>query len=110
MVSAVRRLGEVPTLAERVELLEHHLAEALARISALEDQRGATAEEDGSAPQPLPANWRPIKQAAAIVGYSEPGLRKAIRRHVDGGRRWWRYLGGRLLIDIDRCPRRAIRT
>jgi hypothetical protein len=49
MVSAARRLGEVPTLAERLATLEHQLAEALARIAALEDRRQDTpTDEDGA--------------------------------------------------------------
>jgi hypothetical protein len=105
------RIGTVPTTAERVELLERLLAEALARIEVLEDQlvHQAHEDEDGPAPAVLPPNWKPLKQAAPIVGYSEPGLRKAMRRHTDGPR-WWRYVGARLLIDVDRCPRRPVRT
>jgi hypothetical protein len=104
------QLGTVPTTAERVELLEQQLADALARIAALESARDVDDQVDGSAPTALPSPpWFPIKKAAALVGYSEPGLRKAIRRHA-GGAKWWRYSGARLFVDIDRCPRRPVRT
>jgi hypothetical protein len=83
--------------------------EVLARIAALEARADADDSLDGPAPQPLPPNWVPIKAAAPLVGFSESGLRKAKDHHTDGPR-WWRYFGGRLFIDLDRCPRRPVRT
>jgi hypothetical protein len=116
MVSTAPLLGTVPTLVERLAALEHLAAEqaericALAeRVAVLESARDVNDAIDGPAPPPaLAPSWKPIKQAASLVGYSEPGLRKAKRRHADGPR-WWRYLGGRLFVDIDRCPR-PVRT
>jgi hypothetical protein len=84
------------------------LLRALARITALEARADAEDQLDGPAPAALPSSLQPIK-AAAAVGYSESGLRKARDRHVEGPR-WWRYLGGRLFVDLDRCPRRPPRT
>jgi hypothetical protein len=98
------RLGTVPTTAERVELLERQLAEALERIAVLESARDVDEQIDGAAPVLLGPSWRPIKAAAALVGYSESALRKASK----GGRAvWWQARGCRILIDIDRCPRRV---
>jgi hypothetical protein len=52
----------------------------------------------------LPSNWKPIKAAAEVVGYSQSALRKA----SNGGRaRWWQTRGGRIWIDTARCPRRV---
>jgi hypothetical protein len=104
MVSAARRLGEVPTLAERVELLEHRLAEALARIEVLESARDADDQADGAAPAPLPVNWQPLKKAAAIAGYSWSGLRKKIGTRPDGP--WWKRRGSWILVDVTAMPRR----
>jgi hypothetical protein len=101
------RLGTVPTTAERVETLEHQLADALVRITALEASRDADDAIDGPAPPLLPPNWKPLKRAAPLVGYSEPGLRKAMKRHAGAG--WYRYVGARLFVDVDRCPR-PVRT
>jgi hypothetical protein len=105
MVSTAPLLGTVPTLVERLAALEHQLAEALARIAALEVGRAAAEEEDGPSPQASSSQWRPIKAAAALVGFSESGLRAAIRRHTDGSR-WWKYRAGRLLVNIDTCPKK----
>jgi hypothetical protein len=101
-----RRFGEMPTMAERVLVLERQLADALVRITALEASHDADDQIDGAAPVALSPNWKPLKRAAALVGYSEPGLRKAVKRCSDG-RRWWRYVAGRLYVDVDRCPRPA---
>jgi hypothetical protein len=109
MTTTAPRLGERPTTAERVDLLEHQLAEALARIEALESARDADDQVDGPVPQTLPPNWVPIKKAAARVGRSESALLKAIKRHPDGVR-WWRYDRGRLFADIDRLPWPQVRT
>jgi hypothetical protein len=108
MVSAARRLGEIPTLAERLAALERVVAELLTWKAEHEAKEANC--EDGEPSPPLPSPpWFPIKKAAALVGYSEAGLRKAIKRHT-GGRPWWRYRGGRLFVDIDHCPRRKVRT
>jgi hypothetical protein len=103
------RLGEVPTTAERLLVVERLLAEALARIEVLEAARDADDAVDGPAPQALPPNWVSIKVAAAFVGRSESALLKAIKRHPDGVR-WWRYDRGRLFADIDRLPWPQVRT
>jgi hypothetical protein len=115
-MTVTARLGTAPTMREDLDRALDLIAKqadviaALAgRIEVLEAARDVDDQVDGSTPQALPPNWRPIKKAAPIVGYSEPGLRKAMRRHTDGPR-WWRYVGARLLIDVDRCPRRPVRT
>jgi hypothetical protein len=111
MVSA-RRLGEVPTLAERLTTLERVVAEQAelisthqARIAVLE-ARGDDEQLDGAAPAALPSNWQPLKQAAAIAGYSWSGLRKKITTRRDGP--WWRRRGNRILVDVTAMPRRAV--
>jgi hypothetical protein len=106
MTVPVQRLGTVPTLAEHMLVLEKALAALTERLDALESARDAVNGIDGPAPVALPPNWHRIKQAAALVGYSEPGLRKAIKRHRDG-RRWWRYVAGRIFVDVDTFPRRV---
>jgi hypothetical protein len=100
------RFGERPTTAERVDLLEHQLAEALARIAALEARGDADDQIDGVAPAPLPPQWQPLKAACAVAGFSPSGLRKRIATHRDGPR-WWKYRGSRLWIDIAACPRKV---
>jgi hypothetical protein len=118
MVSSAPLLGTTPTPVERLAALERVVAEqaeAIAayevRITALEDQI-AHQEEDGPAPVRLPSSWHPVKAAAPLAGFSESGLRKRIdRAQLDGEQGpWWQYLGGRLFIDLDHCPRRAVRT
>jgi hypothetical protein len=116
MVTTARRLGETPTLVERVLMLERIVAEQAeviaaqgTRISAIESARDVDDQVDGPAPAALPPNWRPIKVAAPLVGYSESGLRAAMKRHT-GGRRWWQYRDGRVLVDVDTCPRKQKRT
>jgi hypothetical protein len=74
MVSAARRLGEVPTLAERLATLERVVAEQVAKIAALEARADADDQLDGSAPSPLPPNWIPIKAAAPVAGFSQSGF------------------------------------
>jgi hypothetical protein len=103
MTVPVQRLGSVPNLAERMLVLERALAAALARIDVLEAANDAVDMVDGPVPAALPPQWHPVKVAALQVGYSEPGLRKAIKRH--GAAKWWRYVAGRLYVDVDRCPR-----
>jgi hypothetical protein len=103
------RLGTVPTMAERMALVEHQLAEAWARIGVLEAKGDAEDAVDGPGPGELSSSWRPIKSAAAAVGYSESGLRAAMKRHPDGPK-WWRYRAGRLLVNVDACPRKQKRT
>jgi hypothetical protein len=105
------RLGAAPTMREdldRALALLAGQAEVIAaqgaRISALEDQLVAAGDEDGPSPQPLPPQWKPIKAASALVGYSPTMLRKL----NDGGRAsWWAYRGSRIWIDTARCPRRV---
>jgi hypothetical protein len=43
-------------------------------------------------PQPLPDNWKPLPEAAAIAGFSWSGLRKKITTLRDGP--WWMYAAG----------------
>ena len=76
------RLGTVPTTAERVEWLEQQLADALARIAVLEARGDVDDQADGPAPAALTPNWRPIKAAAPLAGYSESGIRVAMKRHT----------------------------
>jgi hypothetical protein len=111
MVSAARRFGEGPTARDIAEKamaqaaeLRVLLAEILARIVALEDQLVAAGDEDGPAPQPLPLppNWKPLKQAVALSGFSSSGLRKLRAPH------WWKYVAGRVWIDTAACPRKAV--
>jgi hypothetical protein len=105
VTASVPRLGEVPTTAERLLVVERLLAEALARIEVLEAARDVDDAIDGPAPTPLSSSWKPIKTAAALVGYSESALRKASK----GGRAvWWQARGCRIWIDTDRCPRRRV--
>jgi hypothetical protein len=90
------RLGTVLTIAERVELLEHRLAEALARISVLEDvpKSGDVSAEDGS-PRP-PGRWLKMKPAVKVTGYSRSGLLKLCRE----GRARFDFDGPHRLIDV----------
>jgi hypothetical protein len=108
MVSAARRLGEVPTLVERLAALERVVAELLAWKAGHEAQE--VNGEDGEPSPPLPSPpWVPIKKAAARVGRSESALRKVIKRRPDGVR-WWRYDRGRLYAHIDLLPWPPVRT
>jgi hypothetical protein len=116
MMTAARRLGEMPTLAERIAALERIVREQAAQLAAqaamiamLVADRDVAAAIDGEVPTALSSSWRPIKAAAADVGFSVSGLRAAIRRHEDGPR-WWRFRAGRLLVNIDTCPRKRKRT
>jgi hypothetical protein len=113
-MTVTTRLGTGPTLREDLDralglIAEQavQIAEQALRIAALEAGRDADDQVDGPTPAPLPPNWKPIKTAAELVGYSESGLRKAIKRQRDA--RWWEYSGGRLFVDIDHCPR-PVRT
>lgn len=100
----MKALGTVPTMAERVLVLERLVAEQAEQIRRLLARADADDQIDGSAPQPLPPNWKPIKAASALVGYSESALRKASK----GGRAvWWQARGCRVWVDTDRCPRRV---
>jgi hypothetical protein len=108
MTATAPRLGTTPTLREDLDRALDLIAVLTERIAVLESARDVDDAIDGTAPEPLPASWVPIKAAAPQVGYSEAGLRKAIKRHA-GGPRWWRYLCGRLFVDVDRCPR-PVRT
>jgi hypothetical protein len=112
MVSAARRLGEVPTLAERLATLERVVAEQAelmsthqARIAVLEARGDVDEQLDGAAPAQLPPNWQPLKKAAAIAGYSWSGLRKKIPTRRDGT--WWRRPGNRILVDVTAMPRKV---
>ena len=100
----MKALCSVPTMAERVLVLEQQRAEALARIAALEAAGDARDQVDGPAPRPLAPSWKPIKAASALVGYSPTMLRK-----LNGGGRavWWQARGCRIWIDTDRCPRKV---
>jgi hypothetical protein len=102
------RLGEGPTSAERIDRLERVVAELLAWKA--EHEAKEANGEDGEPSPPLPSPpWFPIKAAAPAVGYSESGLRAAMKRHMDGPK-WWRFHAGRLLVNIDTCPRKRKRT
>jgi hypothetical protein len=108
MTATARRLGEGPTLAERLLVLEHVVAELLAWKAEHEAEEAKG--EDGEPLSPLPSPpWVPIKAAAPAVGYSESGLRAAMKRHRDGPV-WWQFDRGRLLVNIDTCPRKEKRT
>jgi hypothetical protein len=99
------RLGTVPALREDLDRALTLIAALTERIEVLESARDVDDQVDGPAPQPLPPNWKPIKAAAAVVGYSESALRKASK----GGRAvWWQTRGCRIWIDTDRCPRKAV--
>lgn len=98
------RIGTVPTVAERVLVLERVVREQAERIAALEARADATDQVDGAAPAPLPVNWQPLKKAAEIAGYSWSGLRKKITRR-DGP--WWRRRGNRILVDVTAMPRKV---
>jgi hypothetical protein len=106
------RLGTTPTLAERVLVLERVIAvqaEVIAaqgkRIAILESHTDAADAVDGPAPQPLPANWKPLPEAAAIAGFSWSGMRKKITTLRDGP--WWRRRGNRIFVDVTAMPRKA---
>jgi hypothetical protein len=113
MVSAARRFGEMPTMVERLALLECVVAQQAGvivaqgkRIAALEDQHAAAgAGEDGPVPRPLPDNWKPLPEAAAIAGFSWSGMRKKITTLRDGP--WWKRRGNRILIDVTAMPRKT---
>jgi hypothetical protein len=82
-----RPVGERPSAFEIAQkALEENAAlraaftTMVARIEILERHAGG-AGDDGHALPPLdPDRWKPIKEAAAILGYSQSGLRKFIRR------------------------------
>lgn len=98
-MTTARPFGAAPTTAERVLQLEHLVAELLAWKAAVEARDDV--DEDGAMPQPLSASWKPLKLAAASVGYSSSMLRKL----SDGCRaQWWQYRGGRIWIDTGNCP------
>jgi hypothetical protein len=118
MLSTARLLGEAPTTAEIVAMLQGQVVELqqavatqaaqiaaqAATISTLVARTEAEDQLDGPVPQPLPSNWKPIKAAAEVVGYSPSALRKA----SNGGRaQWWQTRGCRIWIDTARCPRRV---
>jgi hypothetical protein len=108
MTVPATRFGEGPTTAERVAVLERIVAELLAWKAEHEAEEAKG--EDGEPSPPLPSPpWFPIKAAAPAVGYSESGLRAAIRRHKDGPR-WWQFDRGRLLVNVHTCPHRKVRT
>lgn len=98
------RLGTTPTMREDLDRALALIAALTERIAAIEAKGDADDHLDGPAPQPLPPNWKPIKVASALVGYSESALRKASK----GGRAvWWQARGCRIWIDTDRCPRKV---
>jgi hypothetical protein len=101
MTATAPRLGTTPTLREDLDRALGLLAEALARIAALEARADADDAIDGDVPQPLPPNWKPLKRAVEISGYSASALRKL------KSPRWWKYDAGRVRVDVDACPRKA---
>jgi hypothetical protein len=99
------RLGTVPSLREDLDRALALIAALTERIEVLESARDVDDQVDGPTPTPLPPNWKPIKAAAALVGYSESALRKASK----GGRAvWWQARGCRIWINTDLCPRRRV--
>jgi hypothetical protein len=97
-----RRLGASPTLREDLDRALALIAALTERVAVLEARGEADDQLDGPAPQPLPPSWKPLKQAAAISGYSSSALRK-LRSPS-----WWRYDAGRVFIDTATCPRKAV--
>lgn len=95
-----RRLGTTPTMREDLDRALGLIAALTERIATLEARGDADDAVDGPGPQPLPPNWAPLKQAAAISGFSESGLRKLRAPH------WWKYVAGRVWVDTAVCPRR----
>jgi hypothetical protein len=100
------QLGTVPTTAERVELLEEQLADALARIAAPEARGDVDDQIDGAAPTALPPNWKPLPEAAKLAGFSWSGMRKKITTRRDGP--WWKRRGNRILVNVTAMPRKAV--
>jgi hypothetical protein len=103
MVTAARPLGEDPTAREVAEqalaenaALREVVAKLIARVEVLE--KADDIDEDGPAPRPLPPNWKPLKRAAELSGYSPSALRKL------KSPRWWKYDGGRVWVDTEVCP------
>jgi hypothetical protein len=115
VVTAVRRLGEAPTTAEIVTVLQRQVVELqqavtaqaaqiaaqAATISTLVARTEAEDQVDGPAPAPLPASWVPFKRAAEISGYSASALRKL------KSPRWWKYDAGRVWVHTATCPRKV---
>jgi hypothetical protein len=90
------RIGAAPSMAGRVLELERLLAEALARIAALEDlPKSGEMSEDGS-PRP-PGRWLKMKPAMKVTGYSRSGLLKLCRQ----GRVRFDFDGPHRLIDVN---------
>lgn len=111
-----RQFGTTPTTAERVLQLERQVVEQGRTIAALQlrlevlERAAGAADEDGR-PEPLGESWKPIKEAAAILGFSQSGLRKHLKRwDENAGYIWWTYRGGRLYVDVDAAPVRVVRT
>jgi hypothetical protein len=91
---------------ERFEAMERRIA-ALEGSSRHGRANLVPADDEGDGePMPL-GRWEPVKKAAAEVGYSQTGLRKAIDKAVQNRvrPRWWWYRRGRLWVDVNRCPR-----
>jgi hypothetical protein len=109
-MTAPARIGERPTMREDLDRALALIAALTERIAVIEAARDVDEQLDGAAPAALPPSCVPIKAAARTVGYSESGLRKCIdRAKITGERPWWHYRRGRLLIDLDHCPR-VVRT
>jgi hypothetical protein len=113
-MSTAREFGSGPTTRDLVDKLivenadlRRAVTELSRRIEVLEEHGG----DDGRAPPPLSPNWRPVREAAALLGFSQSGLRKHLK-HWDAhaGYVWWTYRGGRLFVDIDAAPIREVRT
>jgi hypothetical protein len=105
MTAPTARLGTTPTMREDLDRALALIAAMAERIAILESRSDVDDQIDGPAPAPLPATWVPLKQAAEISGYSASALRK-LREP-----RWWRYDGGRVLVDTKTCPRKLeVRT
>ena len=99
------RLGATPTVREELDKALALIAVLAERIEVIEGQLAAQGDEDGPAPAPLASSWVPIKAAAPAVGYTEFGLRAAMKRHTDGPR-WWLYRACRVLVNVDTCPKK----
>ena len=54
---------------------------------------------------PLPPRFRPLEEAAKILGYSEHDLLKHVNGWPGGGYVWFTRRDGQVFVDIDIAPR-----
>jgi hypothetical protein len=113
-----RPVGERPSALEVAQkaldenaALRSVITQLVWRLEALERRAGGDGD-DGHASPPLdPAIWKPIKEAAQILGFSQSGLRKHMKRwEAHAGYYWWTYRAGRLFIEVNAAPIRVVRT